>query len=221
MRKNIVQSIEQHASGRRKINNDWYQHDVPACITASDEVFISSGYAFDGVADADGTRILLGGGTGLYDQASIVSSTGANVQVGECNILNGVTIVCRQSVTIGSYCMMSWGSVITDCWTPETVSFSQRLALLKEAGRSNRRGMPMVSPGDPVAIEDNVWIGFGAIVLPGTVIGRGAVIGSKSVVSGVIPAYSVVVGNPFRVIRTLSPTDTEEVRLRAMQIHNT
>lgn len=55
----------------------------------------------------------------------------------------------------------------------------------------------------PITIENNVWIGGGAIVLPGVTIGNNSVIGAGSVVTKSIPAYSVAVGNPCRVIREL------------------
>ena len=53
----------------------------------------------------------------------------------------------------------------------------------------------------PVKIEDGVWIGGGAIILPGVTIGRNAVIGAGAVVTKDIPANAVAVGSPARVIR--------------------
>jgi maltose O-acetyltransferase len=55
----------------------------------------------------------------------------------------------------------------------------------------------------PIAIEDNVWIGGGAILLPGVRIGRNAVVGAGAVVSRSVPANAVVAGNPARVIREI------------------
>jgi maltose O-acetyltransferase len=55
----------------------------------------------------------------------------------------------------------------------------------------------------PIVIEDNVWIGGGAILLPGVRIGRNAVVGAGAVVPRSIPANTVVAGNPARVIREL------------------
>ena len=55
----------------------------------------------------------------------------------------------------------------------------------------------------PVMIEDNVWIGGGAIILPGVTIGKNSVIGAGSVVTRSIPANSVAVGCPCRVIKKI------------------
>jgi maltose O-acetyltransferase len=55
----------------------------------------------------------------------------------------------------------------------------------------------------PVVIEDNVWIGGSAILLPGVTIGRNAVVGAGSVVSRSVPANRVVAGNPARLIRKI------------------
>jgi phosphonate metabolism protein (transferase hexapeptide repeat family) len=66
-----------------------------------------------------------------------------------------------------------------------------------------------------VAIGHDVWIGHGAIVLPGRRIGTGAVVGAGSVVTKDVPDYAVVVGNPARVIRFRFPPEIAE-RLLAL-----
>jgi acetyltransferase-like isoleucine patch superfamily enzyme len=48
-----------------------------------------------------------------------------------------------------------------------------------------------------------VWIGFEATILPGVIIGEGAVIGARSVVTANVPAFTVVAGNPARILRLL------------------
>lgn len=50
-------------------------------------------------------------------------------------------------------------------------------------------------------VGNDVWIGFGATIMPGVTIGDGAVIGSLSVVTGDVPPYAIVGGNPARLIR--------------------
>ncbi|GGG69478.1 maltose O-acetyltransferase [Kocuria dechangensis] len=56
---------------------------------------------------------------------------------------------------------------------------------------------------EPITIEDNVWLGGGAIVLPGVRIGENSVIGAGAVVTKDVPADVVAVGNPARVLRSV------------------
>lgn len=55
----------------------------------------------------------------------------------------------------------------------------------------------------PITIGDNVWLGGGAIVLPGVTIGENSVIGAGAIVTRDIPANVVAVGNPARIIRSI------------------
>lgn len=81
------------------------------------------------------------------------------------------------------------------------------------------------APGEPIpkqplktkggiVIEDDVWLGFGVIVLDGVRIGKGAVIGAGSVVTRDIPEGAIAVGNPTRVIRMRSDLDRSIVGKR-------
>ncbi len=54
---------------------------------------------------------------------------------------------------------------------------------------------------EPIHVGDNVWLGGGAIVLPGVSIGENTVVGAGSVVTKDLPAGVVAVGNPARIIR--------------------
>lgn len=59
----------------------------------------------------------------------------------------------------------------------------------------------------PIVIEDKVWIGSNAVVLPGVRIGYGSVIGAGSVVSRDVPPMVVAVGSPCRVLRPITDDD--------------
>jgi maltose O-acetyltransferase len=56
---------------------------------------------------------------------------------------------------------------------------------------------------EPIAIENNAWLGGGAIVLPGVTVGENSVVGAGAVVTKTVPPNVVVAGNPPRVIRSL------------------
>lgn len=61
----------------------------------------------------------------------------------------------------------------------------------------------------PVHIGENVWVGAGAVILPGVSIGNDSVIGAGSVVTKDIPANVVAVGNPCRVLREIGEHDRQ------------
>ena len=59
--------------------------------------------------------------------------------------------------------------------------------------------------GRPIVIEDKVWIGIGATVLPGVRIGYGSIVGANSVVTRDVPPMTVVGGNPAKFIKKIEP----------------
>lgn len=60
----------------------------------------------------------------------------------------------------------------------------------------------------PVAIGDNVWIGGGAVIMPGVTIGDNVVIGAGSIVTKDIPSDTVALGNPCRAVRKNGPAES-------------
>lgn len=116
------------------------------------------------------------------------------------------SIEIGDNVSIGSYCHITainhikiGNGVLTGRWVTitdnshgETDFDSLNMLPVKR---------PLKSKG-PVIIEDNVWIGDKATILPGVTIGKGSVIGSNAVVSKDVPPYSIAVGNPIRIINS-------------------
>lgn len=65
----------------------------------------------------------------------------------------------------------------------------------------------------PIVVEDECWIGFGVTILSGVTIGRGSVIAAGAVVTKNVPAYSIVGGNPARIIKAKhSENDSEKLK---------
>lgn len=64
--------------------------------------------------------------------------------------------------------------------------------------------------GHPIFIEDDCWIGTNVIVLPGVRIGKGSTIGAGSIVTKDVPAFSVALGAPCRVRKTIQSAEEEE-----------
>ena len=98
-----------------------------------------------------------------------------------------VTILDIRRVDIGDNTMIGPGTMITTVGHP-----------LSPLGRRNHQGI-----AEPVKIGRDVWIGGNVVILPGVTIGDGSVIGAGSVVTHDIPAYSVAVGTPARVVKEI------------------
>ena len=110
-----------------------------------------------------------------------------------CTIGARSHITCTHSITIGDNLLTGPNVLITDNAHGEV-----ERELLDTA--PNYR--PLYSKG-PVVIEDNVWIGEKASIMPGVHIGKGAIIAANSVVTHDVPTYAVVAGMPAKVIKQL------------------
>lgn len=216
MPKQLAQPVLLDEQGRTSIEYDWYPAPLPANIELDEMAYPDTSYSFTTFFSKKPAAFKLGYASGNYGHGIFTTGVNGAINVGKYVVLQCTRIMANLSVTIKDHCMFSWGSVITDSWIDTTTSpVSLRRAMLEQAASSPNRHLEFVQP-KPVVVEENVWIGFEAIILPGVTIGRGAVIGCKTVVSEDVPPYSVVVGNPARVIRFLEPDDTDEVKRQAI-----
>ncbi|MDN5895670.1 MAG: sugar O-acetyltransferase [Nocardioides sp.] len=112
-----------------------------------------------------------------------------------------------ENIRIGARFFANFGLVALDC-CPITVGDDVQLGpnvqlltpLHPMEARARRDKWEYAAP---ITVGDNVWIGGGAMILPGVSIGDNVVIGSGSVVTKDVPADTLAVGNPARVIREL------------------
>ncbi|MBT3800654.1 MAG: acyltransferase [Prolixibacteraceae bacterium] len=208
MRKNIIQSGNKNSVGETVIQNDWFNGTIPANVQLGQNVFIDSSFGFSVFNSKHPDAMKMGFAAASYNLTVFATSKNGQIEIGDYSIVNGCNIICSQKIHIGKYVMIAWGTVIYDNYLSADLHKEERMNVLIKNANLDNREMPF-SRASPVFIEDNVWIGFDAVIKPGTTIGRGSVIGSKAVISGKIKPYSVVVGNPGRIIKTLNPTDKD------------
>lgn len=125
----------------------------------------------------------------------------ASVSVGSRTFIGKSHLVAAQSIEIGSDVLVSWNVTIIDHQS-HSLKFGDRSADVCNwlAGGKDWSHVEIKS----VSIRDKTWIGFGATILPGVTIGEGAVVGACSVVTRDVEPWTLVAGNPARVIRRLS-----------------
>ena len=141
--------------------------------------------------DSDRRREILGEFFGHLGEGALIEPPfhcdyGANIRVGERFYANvGCVFLDCAPVTIGDRVKLG----------PNV----QLLAVSHPLDRTLRaRGLEY---GEPIEIGDDVWIGGGAILLPGVSVAEGAVVGAGSVVTRDVPADTIVAGNPARPVR--------------------
>ncbi|SHJ21084.1 sugar O-acetyltransferase [Bacteroides stercorirosoris] len=127
---------------------------------------------------------------------------GKNIHIGNQVIINmNCTFLDNGAINIGDNVMIAPDVKIYTA--THSVVFSERMPV-----RSNPKASVCDTIACPVTIESGVWIGGGAVILPGVTVGRNSVIGAGSVVTKSIPANSIAVGNPCRVIKSIDNEKT-------------
>lgn len=204
--------------GRFFIHNDWYPGSLPPNIRLDDFAYPESSFSFSGFHSEEPEGFILGFASGNYAFGNFYVGKSGKVTIGKYVILNSVNIICTGSIKIGDHCMFAWGSVITDSWLHDaTLRPAIRKSILYNLAHTSTRLLQCDKFSLPVMIEDNVWVGFDAVILPGVRLGQGCIVGSKTVVSENVPPYAVVAGNPARIIKYLEPTDTKGARQKAIE----
>jgi len=133
-------------------------------------------------------------GQGVFIEPPIYFGYGRHTHIGDNTFINFNLVVLDDiDVFIGRHVMLAPNVTIT------TTGHPVHPDLRRNGGQFSF----------PVQIEDHVWIGAGAQILPGVRIGRNSVIGAGSVVTKDIPADVVAYGSPCRVRRAITERDRE------------
>lgn len=130
------------------------------------------------------------------------AKTGAEINIGRYTTIRADSVLgALQRIDIGNYVIISNNVHIYDNNNHPT-SPHQRIELCKSGFHSEKWNW-RYSECSPITIEDNVWIGERSAILKGVTIGRGSIVASNSVVTKSVPPYSIVAGNPAKIVKQL------------------
>lgn len=137
---------------------------------------------------------------GLYSRTIIVTrAEGAKISIGNNVGISGATIYARKGITIGdNTCIGGNVKILDNDFHP--IEWEERNRLLQDEKGGD---VTELIPAKPISIGKNCFIGCNSIILKGTTLGDGCVVGAGAVVSGQFPDNSVIAGNPAKVIKTL------------------
>jgi acetyltransferase-like isoleucine patch superfamily enzyme len=116
------------------------------------------------------------------------------VEVGSYCTIVGAVIRTNRRVVIEDYALVSHEVVIADSVAPAPPYGSEELA-------------DPALPATSVTVRRNAWVGARAILLGGADVGEGAIVGAGAVINFAVPAFSIVAGNPARVVGGAQPRD--------------
>ncbi|CAF3728302.1 unnamed protein product [Rotaria sp. Silwood1] len=110
-----------------------------------------------------------------------------------------------RDIEIGNNTQINEDCWIRNCNIGSNVMIAPFVMILNYGHNIEDINIPMIQQGvrsfDQTIVEDNVWIGARALILPGLRIGTGSVIAAGSVVTKNVEAYSIVAGNPAKIIK--------------------
>ena len=132
-------------------------------------------------------------------------------------ILTGIRFECKKNITVGKNLVCASNAEVNACdskgiFIGDNVAIGPNVYIRSANHEISNIEKPMIEQGHSfkiinhqnkdysVVIENNVWIGAKSIILSGSKIGEGSVISAGTVVSSEIPKFSIVAGNPGRVI---------------------
>lgn len=180
---------------RQRLISEKCRVDTSACID------VKAGFA-NGTGDPDRMTI---GPFSLICGELIVHPLGGCIKIGKrCFLGPGSRVWSSASVTIGDYVLMSHNVNIHDNISHSLDWRERRTEIDRVLPYATLYAHDFDIKSSPLVIEDDVWIGFGATILGGVKIGRGAIIGAGTMVTKDVAPFTVVVGNPMRVIKLLN-----------------
>lgn len=139
----------------------------------------------------DHLRIIFQGNNKIRND--VIFQGKGTIEVGVNSYISSFSVLgSNESIRIGNNCMIAQNVSIRDT--------DHKFDSLKK---------PMIDQGiitKPINIEDDVWIGFGAVVTKGVVIGKGSIIGANAVVTKDVQEYSIMGGVPAKLIRKRTGT---------------
>ena len=177
----------------RMLAGDWYVSDEELGALQRSAARLADRYHRAWLEDAPQARdllaALLGGlGEGTVVRPPFAVDYGSHITLGARTFVNyHATFADVAPITIGD-----------DCQIGPNVQLLTPIHPTAPGPRHEK-----LERAEPITIGDNVWLGGGVSVLPGVSIGDGSVIGASAVVTRDVPANTVAVGSPARVLREL------------------
>jgi acetyltransferase-like isoleucine patch superfamily enzyme len=182
-----------------EITGNWPHGSLPANIRVGEGCYLERNDSFKRFRSTRQPGLVLGRGVRAYTWTEFNVEPSGMLDVGDDSTLVGAVFMCADSIRIGKRVVLSYNVTIADSdFHPLDPELRKQDAIANSPAGDRSLRPPYVAR--PVVIEDDVWIGIGAIVLKGVTIGRGARVEAGAVVTSSVPPNTTVAGNPARPV---------------------
>ncbi|CAN5385749.1 N/A [soil metagenome] len=178
----------------RHLPDDWWPAPLPANVVIGPRSHLYSTYAFLHYRSTRDVGVRIGADTGVYDGTVFELGPDGQVEIGDFATVVAPVIATNGRVVIGDHAMISHDVHILDSPVALPPDDADRLGT-----------RPAQAP--TFVLGDNCWVGTKAVLLPGCALGEGAIVGAGSVVDFDVPPFSIVAGNPARIVGSSPPGD--------------
>jgi acetyltransferase-like isoleucine patch superfamily enzyme len=169
--------------------HDWYPAEVPANVTLGERSWLHSSFAFVHHRSERDPSVQIGPDSGIYKDTYFDLGPQGRVEIGRSCTIAGATFSSDDRIVIGDYALIAYGVVIAG--SEFAVPPDARTVVGDDSRVESQR---------EVRIGDDAWIGTRAVVLGGSTVGNGAVVGAAAVIDGEVPDDAIVAGNPARIV---------------------
>jgi acetyltransferase-like isoleucine patch superfamily enzyme len=145
------------------------------------------------------SRLVIGVGSIVYADIR-ADRPGAQVIIGARTFIGRSTLVAAERIVIGDDVLISSGCHIVD-HDSHSIVWEERAQDVTDWGMGRKNWVHVRV--EPVIVRAKAWIGIRAMILRGVTVGEGAIVGGGSVVTRDVPPFTIVAGNPARVIRQM------------------
>jgi len=182
-----------------ELTGTWDYRTLPPNVVVGTGCFLERKDSFKRFRSTREPGLIIGDRVKAYTWCAFSIESTGRVTVGADSTLVGAVFMCAGDISLGERVIVSYNATIADCdFHPHDPDERIRDAIANAPEGDRAQRPPLVTR--PVVIEDDVWIGIGAIILKGVTIGRGARIGPGAVVTSNVVAGGCVAGNPARPV---------------------
>jgi acetyltransferase-like isoleucine patch superfamily enzyme len=189
------------------LDGDWWPAPLPPNVEVGERCYLYSSFAFQRYRSRRPVGVRIGDDTGVYEGSVFDLGPAGEVRIGRFSTVVSPVFLTNGRVEIGDFAFISHDVVIAD----------DAIAVPPDAVAGVGRDPEQESPA--IVLGEDVWVGTKAVLLAGTQLGDGAIVGAGAVVDRPVPPYAIVAGNPARLVGYARPGLDRDPTIELPEVH--